>query len=266
MLRSNGYQFFSFKQLAEEQANLYMLQGEKEKARETLEECLQFCIKNKYSKSENEIKLILSGIRVEEISYNIILDKAVVQRNIEAAEKIGMQKECIQYKKHINFLEKWQDLMGDAIDANRLLDASVVVLKKYFKIDEIIFLNKKEENFYVLYQTKNNKLLSEDIKKIIKFLESKPEGFAVSRTEKVFMLFEDILSIFNMNKIASFMCVPIIEKNRIQAIFIAYINIHDNFITNNEILDKDKLVIFRSACRQLISESEIGRASCRERV
>ena len=67
-----------------------------------------------------------------------------------------------------------------------------------------------------------------------------------------------------MNNIASFICVPIVENNKITDIIIAYIELHDNFTTNMTLLNSENLVILRSVFRQL--NSEVAKLSFKAKI
>ena len=262
--RSKGNQFFSYPQLSIEQAKVLKKLGDYKEAKSILENCINFCMDNKYYKTAEKVRCELISTYEFNSKMELKTDEEFINQAIIISSQSKIESENLILKRYINFIEIWQDLMTMGLEEKMLISNSMLILKNYFKLDQIIYLNLKENGYNIKYELKKSNLEFNEVNNLLIFLKSRTEGFVASRIERKFYLLKDIFINLDMNNIASFICVPIVENNKITDIIIAYIELHDNFTTNMTLLNNENLVILRSVFRQL--NSEVAKLSFKAKI
>lgn len=89
------------------------------------------------------------------------------------------------------------------------------------------------------------------LKEITAYFTKHKKEFVVSRYDREFYDYSFITSLFGINNIVSFGCVPISHEEELTSYIIAAIELHDNMTYNITFLDRNDITIFKFALRQL---------------
>jgi diguanylate cyclase (GGDEF)-like protein len=264
MSRTNGSKFLFYPIFAIEQANLYRMQQEDKKAEKVLSECIRFCLEFGYKKNIDLLTRHLE--QKEEIEHNFTEMGISVdyEELIELSRRAAIIQELNKKNKDMDFLYTWQDVVSQQNDKGILINVAINILQSNFNVDQVIYLTKEDSQFKIKYATKNTAIEDHQIEVIKDKLEFETNGFAVSRIERKFENYKDIISFFGIDSIWSILCVPIVVDDVVKSILIAYNEVHSNLLANQNILTEDDIVIVKYAFRQL--NDAIEKVNAKERI
>ena len=229
MMRSKGNLFFSYHQFAIEQASLYRLMGKEQEAVDLLEDCLVYAKENNLKIQYALTKNALDNVPFEHLEYHLIMDKVTIEMIDELTNQIASKRELSRKEKHIDFLSTCQDMISQDQNKQSLIQTTIRHIQNHFLLDQVILLTNNDGHLTPFYYADEVSLTEEQIERITARLSYYPNGFVVSRTEKRFEEFADIISIFGINNVSSFICIPIIIQSTIRNILVGYMAINDNF-------------------------------------
>ena len=263
--RTEGLWFFAYELFAIEQADLYRAQGRHVEANELLQECLQFCEKNKYKDKIERINSALTGNPIEEKHYNIGLKKISVSQAIELSRRVGAELQLRLKNKSIDFLTNWQELMNrDDIESKSLINTSMYSIQNNYNADKILYLNVENGKADLVYCDRDYHPSPEMLQGIVSFFIRNPNEFMTNRLEKSFYDYKDLISLFGINKVVSMIGVPIVVDGKLQSILLALMEMHDNFANNFSLFLDGDLTIFSVAFHQLVDA--LNRLATQERI
>ena len=61
-----------------------------------------------------------------------------------------IENENLVLKRYLSLIQIWQDLMTMGLEEKMLISNSMLILKNYFKLDQIIYLNLKENTWFLV--------------------------------------------------------------------------------------------------------------------
>ncbi|MDD6069462.1 MAG: diguanylate cyclase [Clostridiales bacterium] len=254
MMRSKGNLFFSYHQFAVDQADLFTILGKKEEAATLLEQCLEYEESHKFKQQARKITRVLDKEESEDMPLFLGMGEVTIEMVDELANQMAAKAELERKEKHIDFLSTCQNMISQEQDKQSLIFTTMNHIQNHFLFDQMILLsgNKEQGEIEPFYLKEAFDLTKEHIATITSKLADYPAGFVVSRTEKRYEEFYDITSIFGVDEIASFVCIPIIMDNEIRDILIGYTKMQDNFTANVSLLTEGDLTILRFSFKQLV--------------
>ena len=252
MLRSDGLMFFVYTMFALEQADLYEKQNEPEKAKSILEDCMEFCTSKGYKHKEEIIfaKLHKQNLINKHIALPLTdIDKYQIE---ELAELGEMEMMLADRTKGIDFLVAWQELINkENYTIDDIIENSMATMQSNYNLDNILFVEIVNKKPVVRFLCGEIKINDEQLENITNYLTRHKKEFVASRYDREFYEFSAIVSVFGVNRIVSFGCVPLSMDDELTGYMIAAIELHDNMTNNIIFLDRNDITIFKFALRQL---------------
>lgn len=252
MFRSDGFLFLSYPQFAMEQAELYKLQNEPEKAKDILEKCIEYCNKNGFKNKERILfaKLQNQPVVRKHIPLGISIDE---KHQIENLYKIkAMEIELSEKNKGLNFLLSWQELLNrDNLKVDLFIEDAITTIQNNYNIDRILYVEIQNGKPVIMYKNSDMEINDTALQTLTKYFDNHRKEFVVSRFEKSFYDYSHILSIFGMNQVLSFACIPMTINDNLYGYMIALIGLHDNMTGDITFLGQNDLTIFKFALKQM---------------
>ena len=252
MLRSDGLLFFAYTMFALEQADLYEKQNEPEKARQILEECMDFCSSKRYQHKEETIFAKLHKQSL--ISKRVTLPLTDINKyQLEELAQLGEMEMMLADKtKGIDFLVAWQELINkENYTAQDVIENSMATMQNNYNLDSIIYVEIVNKKPLIRYSCGDVDISNDQIENITAYLTRHKKEFVASRYDSEFYEILPIISALGVNKIVSFGCVPLSVDDELTGYMIAAIELHDNMTNNIIFLDRNDITIFKFALRQL---------------
>lgn len=222
-----------------------------DKAAEILEKGLKYCKDNGYVTSMQNIMYVTEGKNINLRTGTLGLLNIPVESLIELSYNVGKDKQLSERKKDIRFLSSLQEMLNrEDTDTRVFIDNTMMTLQNNFNFDSILMLEKKNGNINELYKDVSEDI-SEHYKTIFDAFNAMKRAFIVSRTDKSFMEFNKIISVFGKNKVVTLVGIPLMDEQGVKSVFLATVNMHRNFRRNRILLSDDDLVIIKTAIIQL---------------
>lgn len=247
-----GAKFYNIINFVTEYADLLDIMKIEGAADKEIDLAIQYCSENGYNKKAVTLKEYKETHRLHYKTEKNVKTIIPIKDMIDLSYNIGKEREVEARKKDINFLSVWQEMLNrDDIGLDVLVENAVTTLQNYFNFDNMLFLM-KDNNDKIEKMYKDDKLrMHGEYEQIFDFFEFSKKEFLANRTNKSFLEFSDIVSIFDKANIVTVVGVPIIKENKVIGAFIAIVNIHKNFRRNRVLLNEDNLVIIKTAIVQL---------------
>lgn len=252
MLRTEGLQFFVYTMFALEQADLYEKQDEPEKAQEIIETCMEFCNSRGYKHKEEILfaKLHKQSLITKHVSLPLNnIDKYQIEELIQLAE---MEMMLADRTKGIDFLVAWQELINkENYTIDDIIENSMATMQNNYNLDVIVYVEIVDKKPVMRYMCGDYEISDDQLRSITEYLTRHKKEFATSRYDREFYEMQTIVSVFGVNKLLSFGCVPLSVDDELTGYMIAAIELHDNMTSNINFLDRNDITIFKFALRQL---------------
>ncbi len=253
MLRTEGLWFFVYAMFAIEQADLYELQDEPEKAQQILEECMEFCNKNGYKHKE---EMLFARLHKQSLmppkNNDLILSKVSKYQIEELAQYSEMKMMLADKTKGIDFLVAWQELLNkENSTVNDIIENSMATMQNNYNIDSILYVEVSNGQPTVRYNSGELDISEEMLSNVTAYFRRHKKEVVASRFDREFYEYTPILSLFGVNKIVSFACVPLSQGDELTGFMIASIELHENMTGGIIFLDRNDLTIFKFALRQM---------------
>lgn len=255
--RSQGFHFFSLPLWSVEQARLYKIVGEQEKAQEVLKKAIQYCDEKQYHYKSHVLQMEQTGSYEQANRWKLPLKWVEPKQILDLARQCNIEEELSNKAKDISFLSSWQDMLNcEDYTVDMLLKNAMSTLQNTFKLDSIFYIKMKDHIPHLEYCTKGSFLVEEDIKKIVAFFRMQSHSFLVNRIEKNFEDYRSILDVFGANKVVTLIGIPYMENERIKGIFLALVYMHRNFTYHRTLLGEEDLTILKFSFSQLLDALE----------
>lgn len=252
MYRSEGLQFFAYALFAEEQYDMFMDQGEPEKAEEILNLCIEYCNKNGYKHKEERLFAKLHRKSFIEKHVPLHLEKINKYQIEELAQHSEMKMMLADRTKGINFLLSWQELLNkNNTTVESIIEDSMVALQNNYNVDYILYVDVVDGNPVIKYNAGDIDISEESLYGVAHYLRRHKKEFVASRFDREFYEYTPILRMFGVNNIVSFACVPVTTNDELTGFMIACIELHENMSCSLIFLDRNDLTIFKFAIRQM---------------
>lgn len=252
MFRSEGLLFFVYAMFAAEQADLYELQDRHEDATDILNSCMEFCNKKGYKHKEEILfaKLHNQPLIHKHISLPI---STVTKYQLDEMTKSSEMKTMLENKtRGINFLITWQELLNkEHLTADAIIENSMVTIQNNYNIDCIIYVDIVDGKPVLKYNGSGFDITDEILERLTKYLKKYKKEFVVSRFEREFYEYKEVISVFGINSISSIACIPLTTGEELSGYMIACLELHDNMTGSLTFLEREDITIFKFALRQM---------------
>ncbi len=176
---------------------------------------------------------------------------------IELSVNAGREKQLEERKKDIRFLSAWQEMLNrDELDEDHLINNAMVMIQNNFNLDGIIIINRHNEQIEPLYKSSKAEISQEEMNQVFEFFDLFKREFITSRTDRTFLEYGRIVSVFGINQVVTVAGIPLANETGIYSILLAYVNMHNNFRRHMSLLNEENLVIMKTAFVQLGNDLE----------
>lgn len=252
-----GAKFYTVVEYVVEYVELCHQIGEEEKASQLITEALQYCRDNGYENKSKMIMSIIEGKAKKIPSVANGLTGISLEQMIELSVNAGRERQLAERKKDINFLSAWQEMLNrEDMDKEHLIYNAMATLQNYFNLDGIIIMNRNDDQIETLYKSKKVKVSQEQMIQIFEYFDLFKREFITSRTDKTFLEYSRIVSIFGINQVVTVVGIPLANEMGAYSVMLAYVNMHNNFRRNMILLNEENLVIMKTAFIQLKNDLE----------
>ena len=254
MERADDLFFFVYMLFAIEQSAFYKEQNKMEDFKSVLNKCIDHFKNHNCNEKADKLFAILNNKNVATKKIDAGLKKVTSFQLIELARRVGSERELDSQNNNIRFLSRWQKLMNNSSvdNVSTLFQEAVKLIKHFYSVDSVCMISVEGDKVNVDFADKSTRLDENKIKNIVRFFDNTQQCFVVTRNEKRFYDYAELIDNFGLNDVFSLLCVPIYRKDAFSHVLIAYINSRDNFSRNYDMLDEDDLNILKFSYRQLI--------------
>lgn len=169
-------------------------------------------------------------------------------------KQAGTEKDFNISKKQMDFMSTWQTLI-DLRDGkeNSLVNDAIISFLTSFDIDKALFIRYEEEGASVVFNNTGIELERNILGEIYKSMDAYPNGFAISKISENFSEHIKDIECFGVDDVCSYVAVPCYTDGKVQAVFITYILMKDNWhnSVNRYMLNNDDLSFFRLLFKEL---------------
>ena len=252
MERSSSFLFCSYPLYAIEVFELYCRIRKVDEANKILEECIAFCEKNGYTIKKEQLENKLLGKKNMDTRYRLGMKKNEIQQITDMSRKVGNKIKDTTRQKEITFLSNWQDFLRKDRTTTALFGKEALsMLKDTFSFDGILYINVVDKKPQILYSDLDKKVSKEEVDYITSFFRTRNNMLAISRMDKVFNEYDQILNIFNKNRIHTLVGIPLVNDNEMVSVLIAYMNFESVCRLRKTVLSQHQLSIVKYAFHQL---------------
>lgn len=256
MRRSTGSLFLNYTEFIFDYYQLLMDLGRETQAQEAMAEFQEFCEKNHYFHRLHKISEFLGAV----IQGNRAKEPEMVLEHITLEDISNLMKiKAVEKEKHslVNAIRFFSIIQKITSHMNKTIKEEVAdmvpLFKNDFGIDTVFVIRCMENDNEVVYSDLEKEISKENIEFLVDYFKTTQEGFVVSQDGMLHNEYKKVLSCFAASPILSFVAVPIFENEQLYSIFIAYIEIKNNWSPSKEknILEERDLEIFTYIFRKI---------------
>ena len=252
-----GAKFYTTVEYVTEYVELCGRTGNEEKAGALIDEALRYCNENGYSHMSKNIMYTVEGKGNKLVPVANNLTTIRLEQMIELSVNAGREKQLEERKKDIRFLSAWQEMLNrDELDEDHLINNAMVMIQNNFNLDGIIIINRHNEQIEPLYKSSKAEISQEEMNQVFEFFDLFKREFITSRTDRTFLEYGRIVSVFGINQVVTVAGIPLANETGIYSILLAYVNMHNNFRRHMSLLNEENLVIMKTAFVQLGNDLE----------
>jgi len=214
---------------------------------------MEFCNKNHYKHKEELLfaklhkhpmmppknsDLVLEKVKKYEIE-NLVRDS---ERDMALADKT----------KGLDFLTAWQELLNKENSTyNDIIENCMTAMQNNYNIDSMLYVEVTNKKPVIRYNSGGLEISDEMLKDVTAYFSKHKKEVVASRFDREFYEYSVILSLYGVNNIVSFACVPLSQGDELIGLMIAAIELHENMTGGIIFLDRNDIMIFKSALCQL---------------
>ncbi len=253
--RSTGNQFFSKAQFLLSFADLCRRMEKEEEARALLLEGVAYAKGCGASEKCRMMQEALEGRETEQHHEGLRLERLTIEEIQSAIRQAGVLKNYNALKSQMEFLTIWQkalELNGKTVD--EMVQNALKMFMANFSIDVMLYIRYVDGQPRVCFDTKPTPLTDKQLEVITDYFSQYHAGFVTSKMRKNHVECNWIISLFGATQVCSMICLPYYVDEKIDSVFIMYINMKDNW--NSPIikymLDESEYKLFDLMMRQLL--------------
>ena len=250
--RSVKTQFFTVTALAIEKSDAYMNLNNTSEAEKILKDAIAFCnSKGYFHKTRLLVKKLENNNEILS-KWNLKITSVTKEQLNEIAYNTHVRTELRKKKTEINFLTKWQEVIGintDSID--NLIKTSLKTMQNAYNLDGILYFTNLK-NRLKSYQTTVDIPIDEKVTtSIFEYFKKSSTAFVINRDEKDFYNYSFFIDLLGEDRVATIIGIPMYTNESLDSIAILFINMHRNFTANKDRHSNDMLMILKFAFIQL---------------
>lgn len=254
--RSKGFQFFSYVQYRLAMAELYHRLDRTKDAQEQLELALAYA---KQNKAEEKIQMVQAALEHKEWvrkQHNLPASTITLEQIGTATEQAGINRNYIEIKKQLDFIGVWQkivDIIGK--EKKELITNALNSFILNFGIDVMYYISYKAEQPEIYFNNSLQQLSPKELEFLADYFKLHRNGFVVSKMNKDFQEYRDVISIFGISNVCSMIVIPIYAEEKLCALFVCYICMKDNWnsSTSKYMLDENDYNVYNLVLSQLVN-------------
>ena len=255
VLRAKGYQFFSYVQFRLSKAELLRMLKKEEKALEELKDAYAYAEKSKVAEKMEMVKAALNETKPEVKVHDLPCETVSLEEIRMATEQAGINKNYLEIKKQLNFVQVWQKIVD--ITGKEKKELIVNALNSFiinFNIDKLVYIRYNEEPS-VDFQNIEKPLSSEELEVLTAYFKKQRAGFVASKMRKDFQEYQTVISIFGMHNVCSMIAVPFYVREELCELFICYIEMKDNWNsdTSKYLMNENDYNVYNLIFSQLVN-------------
>ena len=271
--KADTLKYFTYTRCQIELSKIYMVFEMKKEATECIENAIAFTEKSGLNKQkaklQNVLKEITKNVNAPEELYmdanpdgdvpERVLSGITIEEVEERIKNIGILNRSKEEKERMEFLSRWSKIINKTVDSYEDMVNDVLnIFCNNFQIENLLVIDVNAERPSVMYKKMDEPIDESRLNLIYEYAKRNPNEFAASRMDEYFYDYTEIMSVFNLSKISSFMYIPILEKTKVKYIVIMYMNTQNIWGTNlnTYMLNNDLLFMFSSSIHQLTDEIE----------
>ena len=262
-MKAEGNQYYTVELFHEQRLELYKKLGRMDlyKTEES--------ITKKYKETVEIVKNMASIEALDEIGIDDISAPCYVNDKMIASfvRRVGAELDYKTHKQYIAFISQWQKIL-DNKDNNidSIVDEAMKSFLNYFNNDKAIYIRCSDSQNAIYFDNSERTFTEEELNTIVNGIKEYPEGFVVSKIGDSFYEHSDVISIFGSTDVFSFAGIPIFNNNKLEAVFITYVLMVDNWHNSFSriMFSEDELSLYTLLFRNL--EDGISRIEATQRV
>lgn len=261
MQRSTGGKFFNYPEFVFDNYRLLMDLGEEDAARESLAKFQEYCKENHFLYREKKVNALLGGSKKEKTwKHGKMLLKNISLNDITELMK---QKSCEREKDNMvrtirffHILQKFTKRMNGSVQEE--ISSVLPLFKNNFNMDKVFLICCKDEKNIIAYSDLGYEVAETAVNAIVAYFKENPVGFVVSKDGMEHDEYDKIVSMFQEERIFSFIAVPVFENEMLNSVYITYIEIKDSWTSSKErsILGQEDLESFTYVFSQISNAME----------
>lgn len=156
-------------------------------------------------------------------SNYLTIQKYEIDEIVESINNISIKIENEAMGKDLEFIDSWKDLLRHlGTNPFLLVENAANSFKNTYNVTNFIVIQYSENEPAVLYNDTRVYMDRERMNSITQYFEKNQEALYISKFEKGYEYYKDILDLFDGDTIASFYAVPFFENNKLDIIVISY--------------------------------------------
>ena len=253
----DGNQNYILTQFIVEVSMLYDITGKPDKKDKIIGETLKYMKKEGYNFQVERLENLQKGIILKwSDNHKPVkrLSPETMKNIYEIAAKKGMQIELEEKNKALVFFENWVDLINrDNVTLGTVAENSMLTMQNIYSLDGILWIEDDGKDIpEIKYKSDKINITLKQVTDIVEYFNRRKKRIVVNRNEKAFEDNADIVGIFGINNISSFVGIPIISNDRVTNVLIVFREKRMNFVMNVSVLTESDSDILRTAFRQLL--------------
>ncbi len=255
MERSDDLYFFVYMLFAIEQSAFYKEKGDTENFIIVLNKCINHFKNHGCNEKADRLFSLLNNKSVETKKINAGLTDITTFQLVELSSRVGAELELNVRNDNISFLSGWQRIMNDDSNLRQdvLLQNSVKYIKKKYDVDGVYMFDVNDGKMNIVYADDNVTFTPKRLESIQDFFKNQRPGIVVTRNDKLFYDYSELIEVFGINDVFSMICVPTYEGNELNHLFVTCIMARENFTKNNVMFNEDDFAIMKFAFHQYIA-------------
>ncbi|MGN0342999.1 MAG: response regulator [Roseburia sp.] len=240
MKRSTGAMFFNYPQFVIEKYEVLNSLGALEEARKLIDDGIGYCKEKGFDFYEKKMKLAKEGKTLEG-DFHISISGVSVKEIEQWIKHEAIVRNSEELLEIINLFWSLQKIIGQMKgDVSDELASIMVILKKKFCLDRVLFLDISKGTGHIEYSDLDIQVSDSLLYHIIGFFKTGRKGFTLSCKSSSDEEYENFANMFASVGILSFVAIPHYVGEELDAIMIAYIEITDDWLSKRRhaILDQ----------------------------
>lgn len=251
--REKSNQFYAYTELAVEEAKVLQELGLEENAMNLIKTTIADLKQEKYAYQVAELEAFLKGKtfkRSKMGDINEVIDFKGIRSMIW---KLGMEYDMRNMMKSLDFLETWVELLNrESGSVVSLIESAMLTLKNSYNIDELIYLECLNDKVEVRFSDFGIEMNHLKVNKIIQYFKKYPNKVVVTRFDRSFDKYEELVDIFGRDRVVSLVGIPLSYKGELKSVMVTIRVGHVHFTENLKRFTENEMEIFRTTFRQLI--------------